>query len=799
MIRPGASRDSVDLADPEVMRTFMASLLRLTEAAEARLQATFDVRGGGSVGSYVQWGVEMNYLAPTPAGAALGRFLADPDARAAFVLSSVFSLVNRAFLGRTLASADGLARDVFSWASASLPGDLLARFAQLFDDVCVRNLDQDILGDIYERTLARERPDGAPSYRQLLGQYYTPAPIMRLMWALTRQVLRTTRGRDLVEPSAPMLQILDPCSGSGGFLCEAVLQAAAAGTGTMIDRLGRVPGLLGDRCGELAGALHGFELNPLSKSLADVNLSVALMRARGPAEPGAAPVDRLNLFRTDSLDLGGQGSAAVLAAKDRRYDVVIGNPPYAGSGRADALNEELIPFAMPAYNFDAAGAEVGFDASVPRRRGSIPRSESNRGKLRDQYSYFFGVADRLLVDGGVLTYITSNTWLAIPTYTWFRRYFLTRFTLHFLINFNNIGDRGSLFAPDTGVATALVVMTRGAPPPGHRTKVLDLSGSPSTRARFDAFADITWRRGGVDRRDILDFTLKPLSQMGFVEIEQSRFLDRPDYRMRVTPLDPLVDLIERNSVRLSEHLSSFQGVDAGDVKNLVADSRAALRDNIVHGVFAGALGGFGRTAAAHIRAGLEAGRIERVWDEAKAVPFVFQKDMERWTQPPTSWIYMDHHVLWRSRLRRRGEPAGEIFATHKLFVLERRERSRLVALVTDRVMAPQHGGRFFYFVARDGRTDEDLHTVCALLNSRLVNVYYRVASQGNKDVRIRPLESIPHGIRARLAALSKARHALGSERIHAEGERIQHLIDDLVEDLYELTTAERRTVAEHVG
>ena len=173
--------------------------------------------------------------------------------------------------------------------------------------------------------------------------------------------------------------------------------------------------------------------------------------------------------------------------------------------------------------------------------------------------------------------------------------------------------------------------------------------------------------------------------------------------------------------------------------------------------------------------------------------------MERWQNPATAWIYMDHHILWRSRLQRRGKPVTTLFERHKLFVLERREQNRLVALVTDQAMAPQHGGRFFYFAAGPGRSVDDLHTMCALLNSRLVSCYYRAAGQGNKDLRVRPLASMPGELRARLCAASKRQHELHLQAApgHAlDSAAVQAEIDSLVEDLYELSPAERQTLAQ---
>lgn len=824
---------------------------RSTEEIHARLETAFAGPGGGVVRSYVLWGIEMNYLPPlltspeTLTGlSTLTAFLRDPEKPDAFVLSSAYSLLNKSFFLRTLEDSqtentkffngeiawrylsDGilaakykeggndtliaylrelfqfrrpdlapfsflLRRDTFSWVLDELEPSLFVRIVRLFNDVNFRKLNQDILGDIYEHYLEQERPDGKKSYRQILGQYYTPKPIVRLMWRLVQDVLKTTRGRNLYDAQLPLLRVLDPCYGSGTFLCEALLQMNASGTGKPINKDGRVHGFLGDRVDRRRAEdfLTGFEINPLSKSIADVNLFFSLVQAYGPTPVARTPVQRLRLFRTDSLGIEAdekspkqslplylfaedvqqatRDNTAIIDAKAARFDIVIANPPYAPAENAEEMVESLIPFAIPRYNFDHDGRLTPFRHDAPRIPGKVPNHEKNRGKLKDLYALFFGAADRLCDDAGIVAYITSNTWLAIPTYKFFRKYFLENYTIHYLVNFNNISDRSSMFAPDAGIATAIVVMTKGAPQAGHLVRYLDLSELGSTRERFDSIAQVKWKGRAADHRDIVNFDLRRLEELPWVSVHQLHFLGKPDYILRISADDHIVAKLEEGASRLSMQLSDHQGVDPGDLSVTVAESRALLRKNIEQRVFGSQLTDVSRTSAEHIRAGLASGKIQKNYNADKEKPFVYQKDLARYHLPNTVWIYMDNAIVWRSRLQRKGHQA--ILETHKLFVLERREQSRLVALVTDRLVIPQHGGRFFYFIADGGRTVDDLHTVCAMINSAPINFYYRVASQGNKDVLIRPLDAIAAATRQALAASSKLLHALMRDRARAEG------------------------------
>ena len=800
---------------------------------------------GAVLKSYLLWAAEMGYLPhfltqPTIIlnWVAVRGFLGNREYRTAFVAASVYSIINKTFFLRTLEDSqttnthffqgamhgrylsDGvlqrkydegvpafidyvrdlfqfrlddlrryqflLHRDIFSWVLDKVAAGLLIDLIRLFNDLNFRKLNQDILGDIYEHYLEQDRTRGEKSYRQLLGQYYTPKPIVRLMWLLVRNLLHRASGRDLYDVNRPYLNVLDPCYGSGTFLTEAILQINASALKKTVNADGRVFGFLRDRGSDrrIEDSLTGFELNPLSKGIADVNLYFALIQAYSAEITANTPIERLRLFRTNSYQVGaglaGQevdaestlflfsedvqrallDSDAVKQAKLAKYDIIIANPPYGDVDVTPEMRSRILPFAYAANNYDASGTLIDFEWTSTSETGQVPPQEKNRGKLKDMYAFFFGVADRMLADGGILAFITANTWLTIPTYKFFRRYYLKNYTIDTVINFNNISDRVSMFAPDAGIATTIVVMRKCRPEAIHKIRFLDLSEVPTIKEKFDAFCKVKWRGDGRDRRDILNFEVKPLNTLGFVEVEQATFLEKPDYMLRVAREEVLISKLEDRTVRLSEMLPSNQGVDVGDLEHLVASDPATLRHTIESVVFTGKVDEFGKTSKGQITQALAAGRIDCTWDSAKLLPFVFQKDMKRWEEPPHHWVYMDHHILWRSRTQQNGRPSTEIFEREKLFVLEKRESSQLVSLVTDDVNAPQHGGRFFYFVARKGATGDDLHTVCAMLNSTPINYYYKVKSQGNKDVRLRLLSHIPPTSRTSLAEHSRVLHGL---------------------------------------
>lgn len=137
---------------------------------------------------------------------------------------------------------------------------------------------------------------------------------------------------------------------------------------------------------------------------------------------------------------------------------VIGNPPYLAnsellrSGRYREVRDALLPFA---------------------------REVAKTTSIRDDYALFFGVADRLVEAGGgqgAIAYVTSDTFVDNFLYAPMRRWLLSRYRLHALV------ELGPRLFEGTRVATALSVWVRerrghGERPFGH----LRLSGEPAER------------------------------------------------------------------------------------------------------------------------------------------------------------------------------------------------------------------------------------------------------------------------------------------------------------------------------
>jgi len=495
-----------------------------------------------------------------------------------------------------------LKHEIYDWVITEIEEYILVDFLRVFNEIYLKELDQDILGDIYEHYLQEERDEiKGKSYRRLLGQYYTPRPIVRFMWFLVRDVLKQEKNIDVYNKNQNLLQILDPFVGSGTFLNEAVLQMKSAISGKSIMK-GEVFYFFKDRtqARKIEESLTGFEINPLSCSIADINIYFRLIKSFSPDRLNSTPITNLNIFRTNSFDLTYRKNnnnntlqlsllseeikttftfdKKIKTAKTQTYDIIIANPPYGITKPTKFMKNELIPFAYPKYNFDKNYNEIDFNWQKIKN-GKIPKNEQNRGKLRDMYAFAYGVADRLLNQEGIICFITSNTFLTLPTYKWMRKYWLRNYMIKYIINFNRIMEKtNSMFAPESSVATTIIVMIKKKTEDNYKIKYLDLSNLNSIKEKYDYFNYIEWKKPAKNKNDIQLFNTKKIEELKFSIYTRNEFLANPDYEL--IKIDPIVKMIEKDTDYLL-NFGNFQlGIQTSNDKVFVGDNKRKILENI---------------------------------------------------------------------------------------------------------------------------------------------------------------------------------------------------------------------------
>jgi type I restriction enzyme M protein len=186
----------------------------------------------------------------------------------------------------------GLLGDIFTAAKSRFNNPVnLKRLIDLIDETKWSTLEVDLKAAVFEGLLEKAASEG----KKGAGQYFTPR---RLIQSIVRCVQPDPRGR-------PELAICDPACGTGGFLVLAYewLLAESRGDGADPELARRV------RC----GTYFGQELVPRPRRLALMNLFLH----------GLEPEIKLG----DSIDL---------PPGERRFDVVLTNPPFGNKGANQA-------------------------------------------------------------------------------------------------------------------------------------------------------------------------------------------------------------------------------------------------------------------------------------------------------------------------------------------------------------------------------------------------------------------------------------------------------------------------------
>lgn len=879
-INPQDYEATNSITDPYVRKNFILNLYHLMIKFQSEISPIFDMKildvqsqlsseitnrkqmiqllaqtNNLPIRNYFLWGIEMNYLDNFMLDKdkfnyeKVINFLHDRDIKDAFILTSVYNLINKTMFLRILEDTSTantkfvegikngryisngileekrkqseeelinyfisvfkfeqedlraydfiLSKDIYNWLldlKEYQISHLLIELIRLFNDINFKKVNQDILGDVYEHYLEQEEEEiSRKNSRRLLGQYYTPKPIVRFMWYLTRDVVKKGLKRDLYEGDQNYLSIIDPACGSGTFLSEAILQINEAASTMKINKDGKVFSLVSDRkqSKKIEDSLYGFELNPLSKSIAEINIFFGLIQTYGNYTKNEM-INFLNIYRTDSLknlnnkelenlDFEEQimflqdeiknsykQNNLVKNAKNKKYDIVIGNPPYGATKVNSLMKKELIPFAFAENNFQDDFQNVSFNWNNTSFSGNVPSEEKNIGKLNDLYAYFFGTADYLCAEEGVVSYITSNTYLTIPTYKWLRKYLLENYQIEYIVNFNDISEKSnSMFYPDAGVATSIIIMRKKVPTDDHEIKYLDLKNLKNIKDKYEAFCNVTWGRvdDKVNKNDIKNFTIKNIDQINFGTVKQKNILKNNDFIFSFGEknIEALLNKIEAFSVPITTYATKNSGADVGDLA-LVSENINDLEDVIKEKVYKGNVKSFGNTARNHIINQLKANKIDKKFCSKKIIPFVYQKHMKPYGFQKKHWTYMDPDILWRSRIKDKEILSNNaIYQLVKLFILERRAKGEILSVVTDENIVPQHGGRFMYIVSNKSIESTDLYFFAAIINSKLLQFLYKKRLIGNKDILVPKLELLNHELKQKIIQLSLENHKIQSD------------------------------------
>ncbi len=317
---------------------------------------------------------------------------------------------------------------------------VLNRVLWILNQFNFAKVDRDILGKLYEKYLPKEE-------RKRLGEFYTPDEVIDyILDAVDYTPSKAIEEKDLI----------DPACGSGGFLVKAARrliarQAVKFGKATPKEALDNkrwhevYAKLTPKECEEIVNSvalhIHGFDINPFAVGISEMNLLFQIidLYSKAAKANNAFKVPRFKVYETDSLEQPTNqtnlayfyGATGKSLAKDKdasdelkkkKYDFVVGNPPWLGI------------------------LKIG-KQTVSRYSHYL----SAKGKF-DLYVLFIELGAKMLNKNGKLGYITQNRFLKVGYAESLREYLSKNVALRQIIDFGDI----KLFSDATNYPCILV-------------------------------------------------------------------------------------------------------------------------------------------------------------------------------------------------------------------------------------------------------------------------------------------------------------------------------------------------------
>ena len=299
----------------------------------------------------------------------------------------------------------------------------------------------DILGRLYEKYLPKEE-------RKRLGEFYTPDEVIDYILDSVGYV--PSRG---IENKL----ILDPACGSGGFLIRATRRLMARyavkyGKASPLEAMDThrweevYERLTPNECEEIIKAVtaqvHGFDINPFATSISEMNLLFQVVGLYFKAVKGnkSFKVPRFQVYETDSLEtpndqsrltyfLGSTGKSlakdkdAIDNLKKKKYDFIVGNPPWLGILKIGKQTARLYS------NYTAA-----------------------KGKF-DLYALFIELGVKMLAKNGKLGYITQNRFMKASYAKSLREFLSNNIAIRQILDFGDL----KIFSDATNYPCILVL------------------------------------------------------------------------------------------------------------------------------------------------------------------------------------------------------------------------------------------------------------------------------------------------------------------------------------------------------
>ena len=316
--------------------------------------------------------------------------------------------------------------------------------------------------------------------RMQRGVFYTPRPVVSYIVRSVHAVLRSEFGLkdgladtatwgemaerheglripDAISPDQGFVQILDPATGTGTFLVEAIdliHKTLVAKWKAQEHGETKISALWNEYVPEhLLPRLHGYELLMAPYAIAHLKISLKLYETGyrfGSHERARVyltnALESAQDFSQGALDfaipaLADEAQAVNEIKRDARFTVIIGNPPYSGhSANKGAWIRELLRGSAGTQR-----AENYFEVD------GGPLNERNPKWLNDDYVKFIRLASWQIerTGRGVLGFITNHSYLDNPTFRGMRESLAATFPRAHLLDLHGNAKKKDR-APDGG-------------------------------------------------------------------------------------------------------------------------------------------------------------------------------------------------------------------------------------------------------------------------------------------------------------------------------------------------------------
>lgn len=289
------------------------------------------------------------------------------------------------------------------------------------------------------------------SERKKMGVFYTPLPVVRFIVRAVDDILKKefdlpqgladASKIDILKEiqdkrhkvSVHKVQVLDPATGTGTFLNEAILHIKKSFEG----QEGRWSSYVN---ADLLPRMHGFELMMASYTIAHLKLSSTI------AESGANIENtRLGVYLTNSLE------KAEIEEKTL-FDIGLGKAITEESNQANKVKNELpimVAMGNPPYSGESSNAHyTGNDVyKIEPSGGKL--QERNSKWLNDDYVKFLRLAESMVekTGEGIVAMITAHGYIDNPTFRGMRHHLMQTFEKIYILDLHGNSNKKEK-APD---------------------------------------------------------------------------------------------------------------------------------------------------------------------------------------------------------------------------------------------------------------------------------------------------------------------------------------------------------------